>query len=266
MTTVVAGQGAGTAAQGGARRQRPVATLVLLGLCAALAFSAFVALGTWQVQRLHWKLALIERVNERVHAAPTPAPGRESWARISAEGDEYRHVRVTGTFLFSHTARVQAVTGLGGGYWLLTPLRESDGTLVLINRGFVPAQAVGKAPDVNRNDVEDSPRTVTGLLRISEPGGGFLRHNDPARGHWYSRDVAAIGAASGLQNLAPYFIDADAGQPIAQPGGGDSPATHPVGGLTVIAFHNSHMVYALTWYALALMVLGAAVRVWREER
>jgi surfeit locus 1 family protein len=264
--TNVAGQGDSMAARDAAPRRRPVASLVLLALCAVLAFGAFVALGTWQVQRLHWKLALIERVNQRVHAAPVPAPGPEQWARINAESDEYRHVRVTGTFLFSLTTRVQAVTDLGGGYWLMTPLREEDGNIVLINRGFVPAEAFRKAGSKEGSAVPDSPRTITGLLRMSEPGGGFLRHNDPATRRWYSRDVAAIGAASGLKNLAPWFIDADAGQPTAQPGAADGAANHPVGGLTVIAFHNSHMVYAVTWYALALMVLGAAVRVGLEVR
>jgi surfeit locus 1 family protein len=249
-----------------APRPRTVTTLVVLAICAALAFGVFAALGTWQVHRLQWKLALIDRVNQRVHALPVPTPGPARWPQISAKSDEYRHVRVTGTFLFPLTTRVQAVTDLGSGYWLLTPLRDSDGNIVMVNRGFVPAQSFGKAGPDFSGAAEGSPRTITGLLRISEPGGGFLRHNDAAGKRWYSRDVAAIGAASGLQNLAPYFIDADAGQPTAQSGVGDGAATRPVGGLTAIAFHNSHMVYAVTWYALALMVLGGAVRIGLEER
>jgi cytochrome oxidase assembly protein ShyY1 len=48
--------------------------------------------------------------------------------------------------------------------------------------------------------------------RISETRGGFLRANDAAAGRWYSRDVAAMAAALGLQqsSVAPYFVDADA--------------------------------------------------------
>jgi surfeit locus 1 family protein len=88
-------------------------------------------------------------------------------------------------------------------------------------------------------------------LRISEPGGGFLRHNDPAGNRWYSRDVAAIAASHGLAGAAPYFVDAARGQ---DPAGAPD---HPTGGLTVISFPNTHLVYALTWYALALMVAGA---------
>jgi surfeit locus 1 family protein len=99
--------------------------------------------------------------------------------------------------------------------------------------------------------------TVTGLLRISETGGAYLRANEPAANRWYSRDVAAIAAARGLTDVAPYFIDADAS-------GGQSDAG-PIGGLTVIAFSNNHLQYALTWFGLALMVVGGAFLVLRYE-
>jgi surfeit locus 1 family protein len=243
----------GAASQQAAPRRRSLAALLALAACAVLAFGGFVALGTWQLYRLQWKLALIERVDQRVYAAPVPAPGPTRWPAISAESDEYRHVRLSGTFLYKLSTKVQASTELGSGYWLLTPLREVDGNVVLVNRGFIRADAPDRAP-------EDAPQvsTVTGLLRISEPGGGFLRDNNPAANRWYSRDVRAIAAARGLTHVAPYFVDADAAQETG-------PAA-PVGGLTVIAFHNNHLLYALTWYALALMVAGASLLVAREER
>jgi surfeit locus 1 family protein len=137
---------------------------------------------------------------------------------------------------------------------------------------------------------------------MTEPRGAFLRHNDAAANHWYSRDVQAIAAARGLTHVAPYFIDAEAARPSDVAPGATSDAraasapdatsaadatadanaalavtedpcrphsttanavAHaacaavPVAGLTVIAFHNSHLVYAITWYTLALMVAGA---------
>lgn len=257
-------------------RPRSLATLVTLLVCAALAFAGFVALGTWQLQRLQWKLALIERIEQRVHAAPVPAPGPERWPQVSAEGDEYRHVRLTGTFLYELTTRVQASTGLGSGYWLLTPLRSAEGCMVLVNRGFIPASAADRAYDESpqTRDARDQQNSVgrrdeavvTGLLRISEPGGGFLRRNDPADNRWYSRDVQAIAAARGLSQVAPYFVDADAAkEPVDEQSSSGSP-DYPVGGLTVISFRNNHLVYAITWYALALMVASAGLWLVREER
>ena len=200
---------------------------------------------------MQWKHALIERVNQRVHAAPAAAPSRAEWPAITAENAEYRHVQAAGTLLLDRSTLVQASTRLGPGFWMMTPLRTAAGDIVLINRGFIPSRPSGAASG-NR------PAVVTGLLRLSEPGGGFLRQNDAAGGRWYSRDVQAIASANGLAPAAPYFIDAD-----AAPG---QEAGQPVGGLTVIAFNDNHLVYALTWYALALMIIVFTWQIKRKKR
>jgi surfeit locus 1 family protein len=100
---------------------------------------------------------------------------------------------------------------------------------------------------------------------MTEPGGAFLRRNNAAANRWYSRDVQAIAMARGLSRVAPYFIDADA-VPRAAADSSHTPESSPVGGLTVIAFHNNHLVYAITWYTLALMAVGGAWLAVREER
>ena len=235
-------------------------------------FTTFVALGTWQVHRRAWKLDLIARVDQRVHAPAVPAPSAEQWADVTAANSEYRHVTAGGTFLNESETLVQATTDLGAGFWVLTPLRQADGTIVLINRGFVPPERRDRAAHGAAEPTTSA--SVTGLLRMTEPGGAFLRKNDPAANRWYSRDVAAIAKARGLSRVAPYFIDAEAadGGDNRAPGGSNTaaPASNeaavPVGGLTVIAFHNSHLAYVFTWYTLALMVVGGMWIVIREER
>ena len=217
----------------------------------------FVGLGTWQVQRLQWKQDLIARVDSRVHAAPVAPPSAAHWPQVTKETHEYRRVRLVGTYLYEFTTPVQAVSELGPGFWLLTPLCSVDGSIVLVNRGFIHAadNKPGRFP-ARKAHAQSCPAPgpgveVTGLLRISEPGGGFLRENDPVNNRWFSRDVQAIAAARGLANVAPYFVDAGKNQ---DPTGAPERA---IGGLTVISFQNNHLVYALTWYALALMVAGA---------
>ena len=211
----------------------PLAFGLMLCLLVSL-FAAFVALGVWQVHRRTWKLALIERVDQRIHAAPSAAPGPGDWQTISRQADEYRHVELTGRYDNARETLVQALTERGAGFWVLAPLRTDRG-IVLVNRGFIP-------PDRRDGGPAEGEAVVTGLLRVSEPGGGFLRRNDPAKDRWYSRDVAAIGKARGLGPVAPFFIDADA---TPNPGG------LPIGGLTVVSFRNAHLVYAMTWFALA---------------
>ena len=242
-----------------AGRPRSAAARVVLAVCAVLAFAGFFALGTWQVERRAWKLDLIARVDQRVHAPAAEPPARAAWPQVNAADDEYRHVRVAGIFLHDKETLTQASTRLGAGFWVLTPLQTADGTVVLVNRGFLPPEARERA---SRAATEaKSEVTVAGLLRITEPKGGFLRKNDPAADRWFSRDMQAIAAARGLNDVAPYFVDAEADPSISP-----ETADYPVRGLTVIAFPNSHLIYALTWYGLALMVLGAAWFVWRDGR
>ncbi len=228
---------------------RPPAARRALALLAALACLGFVLLGTWQVARRAWKHELIARVDARLQAAPVPAPGPAQWPQVDAAHDEYRRVLASGVWIHQRQTLVQAATELGAGYWVLTPLQAGDGTVILVNRGFVGPgwqQPAGGGPG--------GTVRVSGLLRLSEPGGGFLHRNDPVHDRWYSRDVASIAAARGLGTVAPYFLDADG--PAAPDG--------PVGGLTVVRFNDNHLAYAITWYALAAMAGAAVVGVLRR--
>nr|GAJ32344.1 SURF1-like protein [Bradyrhizobium sp. DOA9] len=234
-----------TAEDGDARGKAARIPSPWLTVLSLVAFAVLIALGVWQIERRAWKLALIDRVEQRVHAPAQPIPPPTSWPAVSAASDEYRHVSLSGRFLHDSETLVQAVTEEGPGYWVLTPLQRDDGTLVLINRGFVPSER--RDASTRRNGNPQRRVEITGLLRITEPRGGFLRTNVPQHNRWYSRDVAAIAAARGLGEVAPFFVDADAGSQIA---GG------PIGGLTVIRFPNNHLIYALTWFALAFMLAG----------
>ncbi|WP_372634126.1 SURF1 family protein [Alcanivorax jadensis] len=232
-------------------RRRLLSFLFLL-LCVA-AFAGFIALGVWQVQRLAWKEDLIARVDARVHADPVTAPAQGDWATVNKATHEYLRVKLTGQYLPEGISLVAAATEEGQGYWVMVPLQRADGSWVYINRGFVPQRLREQA---GRGDfTPDGEVSVTGLLRLNEPGGGVLRDNVPTEDRWYSRDVQAMAEQHGLAPVAPFFIDADASE---QPG--------PVGGLTVIRFPNNHLVYAITWFALALGMILAAWLVVREQR
>ncbi|MET0181079.1 MAG: SURF1 family protein [Novosphingobium sp.] len=227
---------------------------VLLPALALLAALTSLALGVWQLERLAWKTELIARVEARLRVPPRPLPPASAWPRLTERKAAYRRVRVPGVLLHERETLVRAVTARGAGFWVMTPLRALD-QIVLVNRGFVPPAL--RDPAARPRGQVRGRVTITGLVRMSEPGGGFLRANDPAADRWYSRDVAAIARARRLGPVAPFFVDADA---AANPGG------HPVGGLTVVAFPNTHLVYALTWFALAALCAAAFARMLRSGR
>lgn len=176
---------------------------------------------------------------------PVSMPDRIEWNGIDSN-DVYLPVRVSGQFLHDKETLVQAMTRYGSGYWLLTPLETENGSQVLINRGFVTPEL--KEPDKRQAGQIEGTVEVAGLLRLSEPQGRFLQSNKPMENRWYSRDVSAIGQAQGLgaETLAPFFIDAN---------DAENPGGWPMGGLTVVKFRNTHLVYALTWYSLAILTL-----------
>ena len=244
----------GTSARSSDPRPQAHRGAIALALLSALVALACFGLGAWQLQRRTWKLDLIARVEARAAAPAIDPPPPSAWRAFDPVAAEYRHVAMTGMFRHDRETLVQAVTRLGPGFWVLTPFEIDAGFAILVNRGFVPperrdpaARAAGNASGLVR---------VVGLLRASEPGGGFLRRNDPAAGRWFSRDVAAIATARGLDAAAPYFVDAD-----ETPNAGGL----PVGGLTVLTFRNTHLVYAATWFALALMAAGALAYLLRRD-
>ena len=204
-------------------------------LLLALGVVIFTGLGVWQVQRLAWKTQLIATVEARLAADPVAAPAPADWPKVTEAASEYTRVTLIGTYDVADEVLVQAVTDLGPGFWVMTPLKTKAGWTVLINRGFVGSDQ--RDPSLRAHPT--GPLTVTGLLRLSQPGGAFLHANNPTANRWYSRDTAAIADAENLGPVAPYFIDA---------GKAD---TLPVGGLTVVTFRNAHLSYALTWFALA---------------
>lgn len=190
------------------------------------------------MRRLEWKLELIEKVESRAFEEAQTLP----LGPVDASTHAYMRVYATGEFRHDLTQEVKAVTELGGGHWKMAPLVMEHGA-VWINRGFIPLGRDAIVVEEPKGQLR-----VEGLLRISEPDGTLLEKNDPASERWVSRDVPVMSQHVGLANAKPYFIDADHAT---------GPTSWPRGGLTKVDFRNSHLSYALTWYAMALLFFGA---------
>jgi surfeit locus 1 family protein len=206
-------------------------------------FLLCLGLGSWQVDRLAWKRGLIAQRAAAVAAAPVPPPD----SLAAARGLEFHPIAVTGRFLHDREIHLGA-TSPGGvnGYQVLTPLREADGRLLLVNRGFVPASL--RDPEKRAAGEIAGPVALRGLLRLppQQKPGWFLPDNRPDLNYWFWVDLGAIASATGLPDLAPYYIDADA---TANPGG------WPKGGVTRLDLPNDHLQYAITWFSLAIALL-----------
>ena len=235
--------------------RRPRARLFGLGALTLAASILLFSMGVWQLHRLSWKEALIAEIKARAYAAPGPLPPIGSWPNLNPPDYDYRHVLARGTF--AHDKEVLVFrTFPEPGYHVLTPLRLASGGYVLVNRGFVPSER--KDPGTRLGGQLAGLQTVTGLMRRPEERSFLTPLDDPAAGQYFTADPKTVGKQLGLAPFAPFLIDVDA---VPVPGG------WPRGGTTVLALPNNHLSYALTWFGLALTLLGGfASFAWQDGR
>ncbi|MBN9037173.1 MAG: SURF1 family protein [Rhizobiales bacterium] len=222
-------------------------------------FAVLVGLGTWQVQRLHWKEGLLASIDQRIHSAPLPLADIER--RFAETHDvDYTPVAVAGSFVHEDERHFFATWKGDSGYYVYTPLRLADGRYLFVNRGFVPFDR--KDPATRQQGQVEGQVELTGLARNPLPGkpSSLVPDNDPAKNIFYWKDLAAMTATSGLPAGAvvlPFFVDAG---PAPNPGG------LPVGGVTMVDLPNDHLQYAVTWYGLAgCLVAVAGLWFWRRR-
>jgi surfeit locus 1 family protein len=201
-----------------------------------------LGLGTWQVQRLAWKTALIDAREAAIHAAPVPLPATLDQARPL----DFHRVIARGIFLHDKELYVGAFSPRGNeGFQIVTPLRLADGTLLLVNRGWVPEKR--KDPATRADAQIAGPVEIEGVMRIPvTPTGFIVPKNRPAENFWFWVDPPAMAEARGLAGVLPFFIEA---------GNAPNPGGYPMGGQTRISLPNDHLQYAITWYILAVALV-----------
>ena len=219
-----------------------------LTIATALAFVFLLSLGVWQLQRLAWKQGLIDEIEARQTAEPVSMVEALN-LQSSDEDIRYLRVQATGTFLHGDERYYYAPDSkFGPGYEIYTPFQLAAGQgLIMVNRGYVPEPL--KAPATRASGQLTTTQDVVGLLRLPGRSGAFTPDNNAADNLWFWRDFDAMTAQLTTAASGPklsLFLDAEA----AAPGG------WPRGGVRKIELSNRHFGYAMTWFGLALTLLG----------
>jgi surfeit locus 1 family protein len=219
-----------------------------------------IGLGIWQLDRKVWKESLIATITARIERAPEPLPPPASWRQLTPAADEYVRVTFPAEFLSGQEALVYTAGSAfrpdvhGAGYWVFAPARLAGGSIVIINRGFVPADrkdAAARAQGVPQGVVD-----IVGVIRWPDAPGLFTPQAEPQNNVWYLRESTAIAAAKKWDTTAPFYIEQEAPLP---PGGLPKP------GKLAVALPDNHLQYAITWFGLALGLAGVYV-VWLTGR
>jgi surfeit locus 1 family protein len=234
------------------RRKLPIFT----GIAVLIALALLVTLGTWQVERLHWKEGLLADIAERRATAPVPLSDIEAMAAKGTD-IEYREVTASGVYDNSRERHFFATWRGQTGFYVYTPLQLADGRFLFVNRGFVPYD--NKEPEMRMQGQLTGEQTVTGLARarLSDKPSWVVPDNDVAKNIFYWKDLDVMASSTGLDKttVVPFFIDAD---------DTPNPKGMPIGGVTEVNLPNNHLQYAFTWYGLAatlvVIVLVAGLR------
>jgi surfeit locus 1 family protein len=215
------------------------------GLMTLIMLAVLLGLGTWQVQRLHWKRGVLAQI-ERAEAAP-PVP-------LSGEPDPYTKVEVTGHLRDDLSATYGADVrdtraGPVLGTQLIEPLERANGHPLLVDRGWIPDKLPHTAAP------SEGEVTLQGYVHPGDKPGLFSATDSPATRQFYTLDPSVIGQALGLSRVAPFVLIAMGPAP---PAGYPDPARH------LPRPPNNHLSYAITWYGLAVALVVIFV-VWARK-
>jgi len=218
---------------------------------AVAGIAVLLGLGKWQLERRVWKESLIATVTARLARAPEQLPPRANWPQLTPEANEFARVTFSAEFINDEEALVYTAGSAfrtdvqGPGYWVFAPARLAGGSIVLIDRGFVPADR--KDPASRLQGVPHGVIDIVGVMRWPETRGIFTPADDPKSNVWYLRDPKAIAAAKKWDATTPFYIEQEAPVPV---GGWPTP------GKLVVNLPDNHLQYAITWFGLALGLAG----------
>jgi cytochrome oxidase assembly protein ShyY1 len=226
------------------------------GMFTLIMVACFVSLGVWQLQQRAEKHALIAALTERLAADPVPLPPASEWRKLSPHKDEFRRVRFTATYAAAPDAMVYSSGSAlredisGPGTWAFMAAKLTGGEIVVINAGFVQ----NTMQDRTQQDravgglITGKPADLTGYLRFPENAGLLTPTANAGKRLWFVRDPIAMARALGWGEVAPFYLDLESPAPASGV---------PMPGRLQIHLKDDHLQYAITWFALAGVIVIA---------
>ncbi|MET9447739.1 SURF1 family protein [Streptomyces cinerochromogenes] len=208
---------------------------VILTLVAIALIPTMIRLGFWQQHRYEERTARNDLVSTALHAKPVPVERLTSPGHRVTRAEKYRTVTATGTFDTAREVVVRRRTNSDDqvGFHVLTPFVLDDGKVLLVNRGWIPANGVQTAfpkvpaPPAGRLTVTgrlmaDETTAASGIKNVEGlPDRQIMLINSAEQAHRLGAEV--LGGY--IQQTAP---QARGGSPeqISDPGSEDAPLNY----------------------------------------
>ena len=200
--------------------------------------------GSWQLQRLQWKNDLISSFEARSAADAITIPA----ANAELDDIEFRNLALTGVFQHDKETFLTGRTYEGNaGFHVVTPLLLDDGRIILVNRGWVSEDY--RDPAKRAFSQIEGKTSVAGILRRPGVKGYFVPENEPENGFWFTLVPSQINQHLALGDAAidQFYADALRTSDVV---------TLPIAAKTKLNLRNAHLSYAMTWYGIALALIG----------
>ena len=209
-------------------------------------FLVLLMLGFLAVGQVSLKTELIESFNDRANAAAVAPP--DPSADLSRF--EFQNLDLNGRFLHDKELYLTGRTYEGNaGFHVVTPFRTVAGQLLLVNRGWV--SEAYREPETRLFSVKQEQISLRAVLRLPQQKGYFVPENDPANGFWFTLKPEEMAAFLALDEaITIYYADQVRTSKVL---------TLPIAAETRIEVRNTHLNYALTWFGVALSLIGVYI-------
>jgi cytochrome oxidase assembly protein ShyY1 len=194
--------------------------------------SGLCSLGFWQVDRWHEVSAQKSAYDRQLGEAAAQANNLLDLQSLAV----WRRVTVSGTYTGDQARVINKYIDGHLGVWLAAIMTLSDGSHLLVMRGWVPDDGKPWAPPAGE-------QKVTGVLR---QGSGDLAAQISAQQFRSLAPHAILGAFDRQRGFAQVLIEGE-----LVPPGGDFSQTLPRRGFYAFRIRRPHREYAGTWFCLA---------------
>ena len=198
-------------------------------------------LGTWQVNRLQWKTELINAFKER-------SQSEAIYPDFTGDVVEFQRVVLDGRFDHENTIYLTGRTYEGNaGFHVVSAFETNKGDVFFINRGWV--SEAYREPEKRPFSMTKGTVQIEGIVRLPQRQGYFVPDNEPQAGFWFTMKPDEVATYLSItQAQTGFYIDA-----IRDP---NAKLTLPIAAEVKIDVRNSHLNYAVTWYGIALSLIG----------
>ena len=212
-------------------------------LAFSIALSILLSLSAWQIKRLNWKNDLIQ---QRV----SMFEGEPKLLRELKKPSEYefQKVFVKGKLLNDFEFYMPALSKNGNnGFHILVPIKVSTNKFLIYNTGWVPL--LNKDPQVRKENIVNEEKSFLAVIRLPGRKGYFQPENDPIKNFWFFVEPDLMEKQLKFELEKTFYLEASE----------NGPNGYPLGNQTRIYLRNNHFQYALTWFFIAIGLIGVFI-------